>query len=233
MNDKAGCLIIHGFGGNIQEVQPLTAALTGQGYRVMVPQLAGHTGRKADLKNVSYSQWLHSAEDGLHALRSECDTIYLIGFSMGGLIAINLGLNYPAAGIVTLNTPIYYWNMKQVGMNIVADLRENDFKNLRRYFQSATDLPLSALVNFRMLLSETKGRLPELSCPILIAQSMDDDTVQKRSADYLFDHVGSRHKDLKFYNSSDHLILWSQVGSMVIRDTLKFLNNPKGIAMCL
>lgn len=227
MKNKIGCLVIHGFGGNTQEVQPLGTALTDQGYQVIIPQLAGHTGKKADLKQVGYRQWLESAREALHTLQARCDVIYLIGFSMGGLIAIQLGLNYPAAGVVTINTPIYYWNMKQIALNIIADLQKNDFYHVRRYFKSANKLPLSALVNFRILLGETKGKLAQLQCPILITQAEQDDTVQRRSADYLFRRVGSGVKNIKFYHSSAHLILWSQSGGEVIRDILAFIKNPR------
>jgi esterase/lipase len=52
MNDihNTGCLIIHGFGGNYDEVSPLANRLEKAGYKVVCPALAGHTGRRSDLR---------------------------------------------------------------------------------------------------------------------------------------------------------------------------------------
>nr|MDA8226948.1 alpha/beta fold hydrolase [Desulfitobacterium hafniense] len=179
MHNRIGCLIIHGFGGNINEVEPLISYLIEQGYKVMAPGLKGHTGKREDLKAVKYTEWIASAETDLLALLSDCKKVYIIGFSMGGLIAVNLGLKHRISGIVTLNTPIYYWNIKRIIINIASDLVNRDFKYSKRYINSSKKLPFLALLNFRLLLSKTKPKVKALKCPIFVAQAINDDTVRK------------------------------------------------------
>ena len=41
-NDKLGCLIIHGFGGGIFEIESLAEYLTDREYMVACPKLKGH-----------------------------------------------------------------------------------------------------------------------------------------------------------------------------------------------
>ena len=119
---NTGCLIIHGFGGNYDEISPLADHLKSRGYKVACPALAGHTGRRCDLKKAGYTDWIKSAERGFLDLAHRCQTVYIIGFSMGGLIAFNLALQHKVAGIVTINTPIYYWDVRKILSNIIKGL---------------------------------------------------------------------------------------------------------------
>lgn len=224
MNNRIGCLVIHGFGGSIKEVEPLVLRLLEREYKVMVPSLKGHTGKREDLKNVSYTEWINSAESNLLSLLSTCEIVYIIGFSMGGLIAVNLGLKHQIGGIVTINTPIYYWNIKRIMINIASDIVKRDLRNSRRYLKSSKQLPFTALLNFKLLLSKTKSKIKDLKCPIHIVQAINDDTVRKSSANYLFDNVGSEVKQLKFFDCSEHHILWSSDADKVSEHIIEFLN---------
>jgi len=222
-NQSTGCLIIHGFGGNADEVSPLASRLKAQGYKVACPGLKGHTGRRSDLKRVGYTDWIKSAECGLVELMPDCRCVFIIGFSMGGLIAVNLALKYDIAGMVTINTPIHYWDIRMILSNIVRGLAGRDFGIIKRYSRAIVKFPVSALWNFRMLLNRTKPMLSDVVCPVLITQGVDDDTVRKSSAEYIFDNVNSQVKQLEFYENSGHLMLHGPAARDVIRDIEDFM----------
>jgi len=76
MKSKIGCLLIHGFGGNPGEVEPLAQFLENKGIATMSPVLKGHTGKKADMRGVSYRQWIASAREALNELSKLCDHIF-------------------------------------------------------------------------------------------------------------------------------------------------------------
>ena len=61
MGHKTGCLIIHGFGGNTHEVEPLAKHLENKGFLTFCPNLKGHTGAKKALSRVSYKDWMNPA----------------------------------------------------------------------------------------------------------------------------------------------------------------------------
>jgi len=227
LNNKrsTGCLIIHGFGGNYKEVSPLAVRLEQRGYNVVCPVLAGHTGRRYDMKRAGYNDWIRSAERKLQGLLAQCKAVYIIGFSMGGLIGINLALKYDVAGMVTINMPIYYWDSKLILSNIAKGLAGRDFRTIKRYMRATVKFPLRALLNFSILLGSTKPLLNDVTCPILITQGLDDDTVRKSSARYIFDSISSDDKQLKFYKDSGHVMLWSHAADNVIRDIEAFLED--------
>lgn len=220
---KTGCLVIHGFGGGTNEVEPLAIHLAEKGYDVVCPVLKGHTGKREDMKNANYLQWIDSAEQELMKLQTNCDDIYIIGFSMGGLIAFNLAERHDIKAIVTINTPIYYWNIKRILTNLIEDLRGRDLKNFRRYMKSSRSSSFSALRNFLLLLNLTKPKLKSIKCPVYIIQSLDDDTVRHVSANFIFDNLSSSTKCIKLYENGGHLILRSQMAEQIISDIEVFL----------
>lgn len=227
MNSNTGCLVIHGFGGSIDEISPLAKHLKGEGYHVICPVLKGHTGKRRDLRGISYKEWICSAEESLKELLGKCDKVYLIGFSMGGLIALNLATRYQVEGVVTLNSPIYYWDLKRIVLNIIGDIQQRKPENIKRYLKSGGSFPISALLNFRILLDRSKQLIKEVVCPVLITQALEDDTVRKSSAGYIYETVASKQKSIKYYENSGHLILWSQASDCVIRDIQSFLYETK------
>ena len=156
MDNRTGCLIIHGFGGNIDEIKPLAKFMEDKGFITFCPSLKGHTGDKKSLSGVSYKDWIESADKGLKYLLPKCDRVIVIGFSMGGLIGVHLAAKYNIYALATLSSPIYYWDVKRICLNILQDIKTKNFTNLKRYTNTGSRLPFSALVNFRIILSKTK-----------------------------------------------------------------------------
>jgi len=218
-----GCLIIHGFGGNYDEIRPLANRLKNMGYKVVCPALAGHTGRRSDLKKASHADWILSTERSLLDLTSRCRSVYIIGFSMGGLIAFNLALKHNVAGIVTINTPIYYWDVRKILSNIAKSLTGGGFVPIRRYLRATVKFPLRALICFRILLTRTKPLINDITCPVLITQGLDDDTTRRDSARYIFNSISSEVKRIKYYKNAGHLMLHSPAAGEVIRDIEGFI----------
>jgi carboxylesterase len=223
MEQRIGCLVIHGFGGSIREVKPLVEALEVAGYLTKCPELKGHTGVKGDLRSVTYNDWISSAEEELTCLEKECKDVFIVGFSMGGLIGVNLCLKHKVKALITINTPIYYFDLKKIVGNVLHDLRTRDFSNIRRYLKPQNRLPPKALWNFRVLLYKTKQLLSLLNTRLLVMQATDDDVVQSRSANYIYIHAGSKEKRLATYPAGGHVILLSSASPGVISDTLNYI----------
>jgi carboxylesterase len=172
MGNRTGCLIIHGFGGNINEVKPLANFMKDKGFITYCPTLKGHIGDKKSLSSVSYKDWIESADNGLKYLLPKCDRVVVIGFSMGGLIGVHLATKYNIHALATLSSPIYYWDIKRMFLNILQDIKTKNFTNLKRYRSTGNKLPFSALVNFRIILSKTKPLFKRVKCPLFIAQGL-------------------------------------------------------------
>ena len=221
---KTGCLIIHGFAGNPDEVSNLSNYFTRKGYYVSCQVLKGHCGKRRDLAWTHYNEWIKSAEDELVVMLKKCDSVIIIGFSMGGLIAANLAIKYKINAMITLNTPIYYWEKRKIFKNIINDIKTREFEKTKGYISSSFNIPFTALYNFTALLKSTKPIFNKIKCPIFIGQGLLDETVQHRSADFIYENVGSAVKVIRRYENASHLICNSPHKDELFEDIYGFVN---------
>ncbi|RYZ53806.1 MAG: alpha/beta fold hydrolase [Sphingobacteriales bacterium] len=226
MDQKTGCLVIHGFGGSIREVEPLVSALESQGYMTSCPALKGHTANRKDLGATNWKDWVASAEEELLCLIRDCSKVFICGFSMGGLIGMHLAVKYPLEGLITINSPIYYLDFKKIASNILFDLRTKDYSNIRRYLKPSNRVPFKSMLNFRDLVRTTIKLIPSLESRLLIVQAIDDDVVHHKSAGYIYTHAVKADREVATYVRGGHVILLSDTAFSVISDIMSFLNRP-------
>ncbi|MGD8190795.1 alpha/beta hydrolase [Brevibacillus ginsengisoli] len=210
---QIGCLVIHGFAGDVHEVITLATALKDQGYIVECPTLEGHGLGRKHLGKSSREKWVRSAHEAYKRLAMRTDEIVVIGFSMGGLLGVHLASSYPIKQLVTINTPYYYWDIGQAWRN----LREDTRGHFRRYLNSLVKIPVPSMLQFRRLLAETKQLLPKVNCPYLILQGLKDDTVKSVSAEHLRQHVDSDQVEIVYFPESGHLLLKGSEAKEAIR----------------
>ena len=223
MKHRIGCLIIHGFNGTTSDVEPLSEYLQSKGFITFCPSLKSSVENRRTFSNTSYRDWIESAESGLIYLKSKCKKIVIIGLYMGGLIAINFATRFKNFGVITINVPIYHWDMKSIYYNILIDFKTKDFNNMKRYAKTSTEFSISKLVNFGMFLRKTKHILEEVKTPIFIAQSLKDDTVNYKSAEYIYKRVSSNLKVLEYYDKLNPNLFISPDYNLFFADIEKFI----------
>ncbi|RKD21881.1 hypothetical protein BEP19_14330 [Ammoniphilus oxalaticus] len=205
-----GCLLLHGFTGGPFEVEPLSERLAAQGWSIAAPTLPGHGDEKDAMKQVTWKDWIKKAEDELKELLLTCSEVYLIGFSMGGMIAAYLSTKYQVSKLVLLNACVYYINPAQVYQNIAEAIKSNFTANseiIKRYMEKSLSAPVRSIVHFRRLITVLRPELSKVTAPTLILQGERDDLVEPRSAEYIYDQIESDIKEIHFLPQSKHLLL--------------------------
>jgi carboxylesterase len=206
MSNTLGCLVLHGFAGDIRDVMPLAKTLREAGYHVECPTLEGHGLGRRQLAKSTRHDWLRSADEAYKRLAMRADPIVVIGFSMGGLLAIHVAHRHPVRLLVTINSPYHYWEVRQA----LRNLRDDFSTHSRRYINGLVNIPLRSMLQFRRLLKETKPLLPDIRVPYVLLQSRRDDTVRPSSAEHLANSVapeaGAR---IYWYDNSGHMLLHS------------------------
>lgn len=207
-----GCLVIHGYTGGPYEVEPLVDYLREKtDWKIEVPLLPGH-GEKLALENVTYDKWIHAAETELKKMQAECKTVYVIGFSMGGMIAAYLAAKYKVDKLVLLATARKYLSFKYMSLyigEVIGDglrgkLHENDI--YLHYKSKVGAVPFKANIEFMKLVSRTKLYLKDITSPVFIAQGQKDGLVPASTAYYLDKEIMSKQKEVVFFEQSNHLI---------------------------
>lgn len=210
-----GCLIIHGFTGGPYEVDPIAQYLEHHTeWKIAVPTLPGH-GETLDLRGKKADEWIEHAEKELQILLKECAEVYVIGFSMGGLIASYLTVKYPVSKLVLLSAAAYYVNPKQLLADIkdmIQDVLRGELTNNElyvRYKKKIKDTPISATYQFRKVVLMAKPLLKEIEVPVFIAQGKKDGIVPPKSADFLYEEITYKEKEKYFSDEAKHLICHS------------------------
>lgn len=87
---KIGVLMLHGFSGGPYEIEPLAKYIENNtNWIIEKPTFMGH-GNSLSLKGYKAEHWLMDAEIAYRQLAKKVDEIYIVGFSMGGMIALYL-----------------------------------------------------------------------------------------------------------------------------------------------
>src|SRR4051812_731540 len=83
-------LLIHGFLGTPRDMRPLAQELAASGVATRGVLLPGFGPDSARLRQVRAEEWLNTARDAWRDLRRGAERATLVGFSMGGAIALTL-----------------------------------------------------------------------------------------------------------------------------------------------
>jgi carboxylesterase len=224
-----GCLCIHGFTGAPSEIEPLVHFLQrNTNWKLSVPTLPGH-GEALELKGIQYKQWIAHAEQELEKLLYTCESVYVVGFSMGGMIASYLAVHFPVEKLVLLSAAAYYVNPKQLVLDMgmmVKDLcrgtlSENEL--FLRYRRKWKETPIAATLQFRKLVNSIRPLLSQVNVPTFIAQGEVDGVVPPKTAQYLYNHICSPSKKLFYLKNSKHIICHCEERDELFKNILSFL----------
>lgn len=226
-----GCLCLHGFTGSPYEVEPLADYLKNKTeWKVSVPTLPGH-GEQLNLQGIQYEAWLEHAEAELMKLLQTCDQVYVIGFSMGGLIASYLAAKYKVERLVLLSAAALYVNPPQLLADIreiLSDAVQGRLKQNTLYCHYSRKLrmtPFTAARQFKKVVTLVRPMLKKVQVPTLIAQGECDGIVPPKSAKYLYEHISSTEKRLLYIHHSKHLICHCKESERLFAEVLDFLKS--------
>lgn len=226
-----GCLCIHGFTGGPYEVEPLAQHLKRTtNWDIRVPTLPGH-GETLSLTDVRFEEWIDHVEEELVDLLNKTDKVYVIGFSMGGLIAAYLTTKYEVSKLVLLSAAAYYMNPGQMLADIKQMIRDGVRGSLaenelfKRYKKKIKETPFRATVQFRKLVRFVKPLLNQVQVPTLIIQGEQDGIVPVKSAHYLHEVIPAKEKELCFLPMSKHHVCYGDDFLILIDQIESFLQS--------
>ncbi|MBI5695846.1 MAG: alpha/beta fold hydrolase [Nitrospirae bacterium] len=236
---RKAVLLIHGFSGTPYDMRGLGEHLAAHGYTVYAPLLKGNGTSARDLAATGWRDWLESAETAYGELSAKYETVYVVGHSMGGDLAINLAAEHETAGVVLLAPCIFYKGgygpiPKEFAVRWLTYFMATDYivKEMRNQTcePAAADgrptyrlYPITALRSFDELMGRTRAALPGVSEPVLVIQSMDDDLVSDDGPAYVLEHVSSTDRRAVWVDCAKHLVTLDGSKDEVYRETLEFV----------
>jgi len=224
--NSTGVLLIHGFSGTPSEVRALGEFLRKKGYTVKGILLKGHGTVPKDMKKYGYRDWISGAVEGYKALKQECEEVFAVGLSMGGLLSLYLARNYDIKGAAVLSTPI-----RIHGKTAALDFFKRNFKAhiLGKTEKKDIDIisydksPLKSMRHLFRLIRYIRENLKYIEKPVLIMQSYRDRTVSPLSANIIYNNIGSGDKSIVYLHKSGHIITCDKEKERVFEEVYGFI----------
>lgn len=226
---RRAILIIHGFAGGTYDLEYLANKLELINYfDVFTFTLPGHD---SNLDKVKMESWIKSAEDMMEMLiQHGYKNIYVIGHSMGGIIACHIAGKYKEVKKLVLAAPAFHFLSFEGNKNDIVEFIKKGKSALKEYKTNAVlskfmNMPPNAIKEFVKLVN-TYYECPSLvKTPTLIIEGTKDIVVPMSSAKYVYDAIKSKQKILLVVKDINHSIYKSKRKEEVTDKTIKFLKN--------
>jgi carboxylesterase len=211
----AGCLLIHGLTGTPAEMRYLGERLhRDTGFAVSGVMLAGHGTEASEFRNKGWADWYRSAEQGLLELAETRSPVFVVGFSMGGAIAMALALRHGGTvrALALLATPLFAHRHKArlaamlyavPGFRAWLCRRAEDSPWEGATLRKNLDPAQTSFAQLKWILRR-KGAC--IAQPLLILQSRQDPSVPWENALALNNLASSRRKRRVLLTRSHHVL---------------------------
>lgn len=230
-----GCLVLHGFMGAPVSSRPMAEHIAENGVTVHCPLLPGHGNLPFEIHGHNRHEWINEVEEAYKFLRNKCDQIFLIGHSMGGVLAAHLANKHPDVCGIALLAPLFKipdWrlNFSAIGRFFIPFLyplkhgtvdreiflgRVTDFDptidvhdpDLQDWLVEATRIPTDGLDEMRKMASFGRKLWPRIHQPVIIFQGGHDPAVSSSNTEKLFQLLPTADKEMKFFPQVGHELM--------------------------
>jgi carboxylesterase len=249
-------LLIHGFLGSPRELRPLARELADAGVTARGVLLPGFGADIARLKQVRAEEWMAAARAAWNEIREGASRATLIGFSMGGAVALRLaaetGLapdqlillapHWKFADRRALVLPVAKYMIRELKpfgrvdfdspdmRRMLAELAPDadlDDPRVRHELRNSATIPTSALDQLRRVGVSAAAGASSIASPATIVQGLQDTTTLPAYSRLLAARMGADLREIP----GDHLIVDPQRPSWsAVRDAVVTLTTGAGSA---
>ena len=231
-----GVLICHGFTGTTQSMRGLGKHLSGAGYTVIGPRLAGHGVSPQAMAKTGAADWIASVDEALAELKKTCKQIFVTGLSMGGTLSLYTAAKHGDVikGAISINGIVQVDIPDLAGLALDTAVPEmipgvgSDIKDPNSKELAYAELPVAAIRQIYVLAAVTRDLLPRIKCPTLVIQSRDDHVVNPRNGPRIVRLVGSSRVELLWLDNSFHVATLDHDKDLIAERTAAFIKAIAG-----
>lgn len=217
-----GYLLLHGAGGgttwDLKEFAQFICSSSGA--TVLIPALKGFGTQPEDLYNVSFADWMADAREGFKKIHQVCDTIFVVGHSMGGILTLLLASEQQdISAITTWAAALSVKNRLLPLLPLICKLPLVKRIIPERFISPAPVelkekgwngydwIPISLGLVILDGLRQVKQSLHSVTCPAFIIQGTADESVSDNSAQKIYQAIDSSKKELWYVEGAPHPLM--------------------------
>ena len=231
---KKAVLIIHGFSGGVFDQEYLFHQLEViDKYDVYNFTLPGHDGEFKD--KLTYESWVKKCDDEINFLIDNgYKEIYIVGHSMGGVLASIMASKYKEVTKLVLAAPAF----RVFGFENGDIDPEDAIKKIpilaKEYsanviFSKITRMPSNAVKEFFLLIREYQDIVSSITCSVLLLRGLDDNVVPEEAIIHVFQNVKSKDKKILHIKNTAHEMFREPTKEYSAKLVIDFFKNPKNV----
>jgi carboxylesterase len=237
------CLLLHGLGGGVYEMQGLGLYLHELGLTVQGILYPGHDQPARRMPQSSWRDWMEHIEAVYQALAQNYPRVSLIGFSTGCPLALYLAAHHPVFKLVMLAPYLQLRSVRYLGWPLETYISTLSWliRDVPRFrlptFDTVLEKEARAVAFFRTfnlaavrsameLIEQVKPHLANIQNPTLIVQSLRDTVVDPAGAAFLYEELGACEKEQCWLKTSDHILTLDTERDEVFQLIGEFLLKP-------
>lgn len=204
-------MFLHGYTGGRFELEPTFKYLKSRyDFEYEFPLYPGH-GINLNLNKVTGDEWYQEAEQAFLQLKKRVDTIYIIGYSMGGVFASHLAQLYQVDGLVLIAPAFDHTKINKLRhlhltrKDVKAHFHLNLIKQVRPRLKH---IPLRAMIEFINIVDSKTGDLSKIKCPVKIIQGKMDLLVPYETS--IRAHEVIPNSSLDLLENAPHLLMFTR-----------------------
>jgi esterase/lipase len=209
---KRAVLLVHGLYDSPFSLRDIGHLFYKEHFSVYSLLLPGHGTVPGDLLTIHRESWRDALFFAMNYLTRIYDSIYLCGFSTGGLLCIDYHLSHPHIpldGIITLAPPIKIKSFAAPLAPLISYCVPWIKKRIENNYTKYRSFPCHAVAEVYRLAQEVQHKLKHhapLSADILMSFSMADHIVSPKAAQQFFGQFASEESQCLIYQNSslDH-----------------------------
>lgn len=226
-----GALLCHGFTGSPASMRPWAEYLAAAGLTVRVPRLPGHGTTWQEMQLTRWPDWYGTVQRELLDLSARCDTVFVMGLSMGGTLSLRLAEEHGdrICGLVLVNPSVLSKNRLLVLLPVLRHVVpsfpgvSNDIKKPGQDEIAYDRVPLQAVHSLSQLWRVTRGDLHRVTAPLLLIHSSIDHVVEPVNAAVVLDEVGSTDRREVVLADSYHVATLDNDAQQIFDESLDFV----------
>ncbi|WP_041808424.1 alpha/beta hydrolase [Evansella cellulosilytica] len=238
--NDVGILLCHGFVGTPQSMETIGRKFAAKGFTVRAPRLTGHGTDPYDFEKATYHDWITDLEENYLELKKTCSQIFVVGQSMGGLLALIIAGRFKdIAGVITLNVAYEVPGLEMYRNKISPRFIEEsapDIKNKNVHEITYPYIPITAINELLSVAQYTKQHIHQVECPVLLFRSSVDHVVPPESTNDAYDQLQTTQKEIITLTNSYHVASMDYDNEKIINDSVTFISKTtrqQGQVPCL
>jgi len=228
---SVGALVIHGFTGSPKSMRPWAEHLAAAGLSVELPRLPGHGTTWQDMTVTRWEDWYAEVDRTFSGLRERCETVIVMGLSMGGSLSLRLAENRPdeVAGLVLVNPAVHTERWDRHLLPFVRHVVKtfpgirNDIKKPDQDEGAYDKLPLQPAYSLQQGWAQIRADIARVTSPVLLLHSRVDHVVEPSNAAWILANVSSADRTEVWLEDSYHVATLDNDAPLIFSSSVDFV----------